>query len=266
LELLFLAWVWLGARVPGLPRDASRALKLRVVAGRVLRGVFSRRFGAFLKALVLDGLIHRRLWRTDRRRWLAHSAVFWGFLILGAFSIVVGVAVEFLNPDPARSSFPIVWPVHHPIVEFLVDMDHPVNAALNEGCGLLVLAGLALTAWRRYVRRDAQLRTRGPDTTILALLFAIAGGGYVVEALRFMAEGVPIGQAIYAPLGYGLSLLLGLLPLSREAWAGVHFWAFFAHFATVNLLLFAMPLTKFVHTLMSPLVVALNAVEDEAAP
>ncbi len=263
LEMLFLAWVWLGARTPGLPRDAARALKLRVLAGRVIRGVLSRRLGAFLKALVLDGLLHRRLFHTDKQRWLVHSAVFWGFLALGLLSIVTGAAVEFLNPDPAHSRSPVVFPVHHPIVAMLVDKDHPLNAALNEGLGLLVLVGLALTAWRRYIRRDAQLRTRGPDTAILVLLVVITGGGYVVESLRFLAEGTPAGQAMFAPLGYGLAQLLGLLPVSREAWAGAHFWAFFAHFATVSLLLFAMPFTKFFHAIIGPLVVALNAVVEE---
>jgi len=262
LEMLFLAWVWLGARAPGLPRDASRGYKLRVVAGRARRGVLSRRSGVFLKTLILDGLIHRRLFHTDKLRWLAHSAVFWGLALMGGLSIVTGIAAEFLNPHPDPRLSPIVYPSHHPIVEILVDMDHPITAALNEGLGLLVLAGLALAAWRRYVRRDTQLRTQGPDTALLALLAVIAGGGYVVEALRFLAEGTPAGQAMFAPLGYGLALLLGLLPLSREAWAGVHFWAFFAHFATVSLLLFAMPFTKFFHALISPLVAALNAVDE----
>lgn len=265
LEMLFLGWVWLGARAPDLPRDAPRGRKLRALARRVAWGVLSRRGGAFFKALLMDGLIHRRLFHTDRRRWLAHSAVFWGFLALGLLSVVTGAAVEFLNPEPAHSHSPVVLPVRHPIIAVLVDMDHPVNAALNEGLGLLVLAGLVLAAWRRYVRRDAQLRTRGPDTAILLLLAVIAGGGYVVEALRFLAEGTSASRAMFAPLGYGLSLLLGFLPLSREVWVGIHFWAFFAHFATVSLLLFAMPFTKFVHALISPLVAALNTV-DEVAP
>jgi len=262
LEMLILAWIWLGARVPGLPRDAWRGRKLRVIVGRVLRGIFSRRIGTFVKALVLDGLVHRQLFRTDKLRWFAHSAVFWSFLLLGILSTITGMTVEFLNPHPEHSQSPIVFPIHHPLIEAIVNMDHPVTAVLNEGLSLILLLGLLLIVWRRYVQRDAQLRTRGPDTAILVLLVVIMVGGYMLEAFRFLAEGVPAYQAIFGPLGYGLALLLGFLPLSQEAWGGIHFWFFFAHFASVSLLLFYMPFSKFFHTVMSPLVVALNAVEE----
>jgi len=258
LEMLVLLWVWLGARVPGLPRDASRGRKLAVISQRVLRGLFSRRLGTFVKALVLDGIVHRQLFHLSKRRWFAHSAVFWSFLALGLLSTITGVAVECLNPQPEHSLSPIVFPVHHPLIEALVDMDHPVMALLNEGLGLVLLLGLALAAWRRYFQRDPHLRTRGPDTAILVLLAIITSGGYVVEALRFLAQDVPPDRAIFAPLGHGLARLLGLLPLSQETWVGIHFWAFFAHFISVNLLLFYLPFSKFFHIVLSPLVVALN--------
>jgi len=260
LEMLLLLWIWLGARVPGLPRDASRGHKLGVIIGRVLRSIFSHRLGTFMKALVLDGMVHRQLFRVSKLRWFAHTAVFWSFLVLGVFSTITGVAVELLNPHPEHSLSPIVFPVQHPIVEALVDMDHPVMAVLNEGFGLLLLAGLALVFWRRYLQRDAQLRTQGPDNAILVLLAVIVVGGYVLEALRFLAEGVPASLAIFGPLGYGLALLLGFLPLSQETWAGIHYWAFFAHFISVSLLLFYLPFSKFFHIVSSPLVVALNTI------
>jgi hypothetical protein len=263
LEILILAWIWLGARVPGLPRDASRLRKLAVIIGRMLKGIFSRGIITFIVALVLDGMVHRRLFRTDKLRWFAHSTVFWSFLILGVLSTITGVAVEFFNPIPANRLSPIGIPLQNPIIDMLVDMDNPVTAILNEGFGLIMLIGLFFVLWRRYGKRDTQLRTKGPDTTLLVLLAIVVLGGYVVEAFRFLAEGVPANEAIFGPIGYLLSLILGLLPLSREVWEVVHFVFFFAHFLTVSLLLFAMPFSKFFHTVMSPLVVALNAVEEK---
>jgi hypothetical protein len=58
--MAFLRSTWLKARVPGLPATASRWRKLGAVASSALRLIFSRRIWRLLRALVVDGMVHRR--------------------------------------------------------------------------------------------------------------------------------------------------------------------------------------------------------------
>ena len=140
IELAFVLSVWLKARVPGLPADASRWRKLGASLRFGFKLVFSRRIWMLLKALVVDGMVHRRLYRVDLRRWAVHIAVFGSWLALGVLSTVTGVVVEILpllgmTPSEA-ASVPIIGPLYHADVWWV--------ALLNELLGLVVLGGMIL--------------------------------------------------------------------------------------------------------------------------
>lgn len=253
-EMGWLLSLALRARVPGLPADASRCRKLQVLVGRALRFLFSRHFFPFLARLVTDGMLHRQVFGVSRFRWAVHALVFGSFLILGLLSILTGVAVEIL---------PALLPPEHilnanALSSALRDADHPAVALANEVLGLLLLLGLALAAWRRYVRRDALLRTVASDGVFLGLLAFIVLSGYPVEAFRLLAEG-DLSAGAWGFLGAGLAWLLSHI---QADWATWHDGAFWLHFALVNLLLFYMPFSRFAHALASPLVAALNAMEE----
>ncbi len=253
-EIGWLLSLALQARVPGLPADTSRWRKFQVVMGRVLRFLFSRRLFSFLAQLVSEGLLHRQVFGANRFRWAVHLLVFGSFFVLGVLSTVTGVAVEIL---------PALFPPEHflnanALSSALRDMDHPAVALANEVLGLLLLLGLALAAWRRYVWRDPLLRTVASDGVLLALLTLIALSGYPLEAFRLLAEGSPSAGA-WGFLGAGLAWLLSPAPAD---WAFWHEAAFWLHFALANLLLFYTPFSRFAHTLASPIVAALNSAEE----
>ena len=96
LELIFVLSVWLKARVPGLPANAPRWRKLGAAVAYSLKLIFSRRGWLLLKALVVDGMVHQRLYRADLRRWAVHISVFGSWLVLGVLSTLTGVVVEIL--------------------------------------------------------------------------------------------------------------------------------------------------------------------------
>ena len=69
-ELAFVLSVWFKARIPGLPADASRWRKLGASLGFAVGLIFSRRIWPLLRALVVDGMVHRRLYHSSLRRWI----------------------------------------------------------------------------------------------------------------------------------------------------------------------------------------------------
>jgi nitrate reductase gamma subunit len=257
LEMLYILSIWLRGRVSDLVPDASRLRKLGAVLRIVLGVVFSRYVFVALKALIRDGILHLPLFERSKPRWLAHIAVFGSFFLLGAISTVTGLAVEVLYP---------VFHIEHPIVLMLINFDHPLMAFTNEFLNLVFLAGLMAIVYRRFVLKDAQLRTIVADKVVLSILFAIVLTGYPLEAFRLLADEVTKGPlqttAVFGFIGYPLSRLIK--PLNWP-WETLHFWTFFLHFGIVTSLMFYMPFSKFFHTIMSPLVVVINKVADERA-
>jgi nitrate reductase gamma subunit len=282
--LLAIVSVWLKARMPGLPDNASRWRKLWAGILFVLRFVFSRRIWIFLKSLFVDGLAIRRLYKTDVRRWLIHASILGSWLILGIVSTITGVVVEFLprlgmTPEEA-ASIPIIGQLFHADVWWV--------ALLNEVLGLVVMAGMLLVLWRRYVKKDAQLRTTRVDTLILVLLALIAFSGFPTETFRLLADytsapGVfapapemippeklpevlyPVWGPQWAFVGYLSALVLGGLAVGEVVWEVLHNVFFWSHFLIVLGLLYLLPFSRFFHIVMGPTIVAYNTTMEQEA-
>jgi len=278
LELAFILSVWLKARVPGLAADASRWRKLAVTLRLGLGLIFSLRLWGLLRALVRDGLVHRRLYRTDLRRWGVHLAVFGSWLLLGTLSILTGVVVEILpllglSPEQA-ASIPLLGHLYHADVWWV--------ALLNEVLGLIALVGMLLVVYRHYFRPEPQLRTTATDRLVILLLTLIAFSGFPTETFRLLADyTTPAGIFAPAPamialdrlplalygvwgpqwafVGYGSAALLGSLHLDSAVWAFLRSLFFWGHFFIVTALLFLLPFTRFFHVIASPVIVAYNS-------
>ena len=282
IELIFLLSVWLKARVPGLPTDASRWRKLGAALGFALGLIFSRRIWTLLKSLVVDGMVHRRLYRTDLRRWAIHISVFGSWLALGVFSTFTGVVVEILpllgvSPE-AAASIPLLGHLFHADVWWV--------ALLNELLGLIVIVGMILVIYRRYIQKDPQLRTITADNIVIGLLTLIAFSGFPVEIFRLLAD-YTTTAGVFAPnpamlspekfplvlhrvwgpqwgfAGYLSATVLGALHLSSGVWEVLHNIFFWLHFLIVTALLYYLPFSRFSHVIMSPVIVAYNTMRDQ---
>jgi len=284
LELLFILSVWLKASVPGLPADASRWRKLGAALKRCSGLIFGRRLWVLLQALAVDGMLHRRLYQVDRRRWAVHITVLGSWLALGLLSIVTGVVVEILPlfgmSPPEVAAVPLFGHLFHADVWWV--------ALLNDLLGLLALGGMLLVIYRRYVEKDPQLRTTLADGIVIGLLTLIALSGFLAEGFRLLAD-YTTAAGIFAPdpglipterlpavlhsawgpqwgfAGYLLALLLGSLHLSPGVWLGVYNVVFWLHFFMVTILLFYLPFSRFFHAIMSPVVAAYNGMRDGQA-
>jgi nitrate reductase gamma subunit len=284
LELLFILSVWLKARIPGLPPDASRWRKLRAALRFIIGVIFSKRIGAILRALIVDGMVHRRLYHIDLRRWAVHIAVFGSWLALGIVSNITGVVVEILpllgmSPESV-AAIPVLGHLFHADVWWV--------ALLNELLGLVVIAGMLLVIYRRRIQKDPLLRTIPADNIVIGLLTLIAISGFFAESFRLLADyttaaGVfapdpamlspeklpPVLHHVWGPqwgfVGYLLASLLGALQLSPDVWEAIYSAIFWLHFIIVTTLLFYLPFSRFFHVIMSPMIVAYNTLLDAKA-
>jgi len=239
--------IWFQGQVNSLHGPVTRR-KFWGVLGFVISTVFSSRFSLVLKALILDGLLHRRLWATDKLRWLAHFCLLIGFSFLFALSTFTGFFEEILH---------FMLHIEHPFVLSVINKDTPVMALLNEVFGLVIAAGLILVIIRRYLQRPAQLRTEAVDTATIIFIALIMLTSYPTEAFRYLMENTAPTSGWWGFVGYALALLLR--PLAWP-WDKVHFWSFFIHVWSCQLFLLYLPFSKFFHVAVSPLVATVNSV------
>lgn len=195
------------------------------------RAVVWDRFGARLRRL-LAAIAHATLFRK-RLPGLMHALIFFGFLILFAATTVVFVDAD-LRLKIMHGWFYLVFQ------SLIVDL-----------FGLLVLVGLGVAAYRRYLLRPVTLEHREPaDAILLGSLFMITLTGFGLEGLRLAvthdqwAGWSPIGLAFahaLRPLGSGTAL--------KDAYP----WLWGAHVLMWHTLLACVPYTKAIHAFTSPL-------------
>jgi len=281
LMMLYFLSVWLKSRVPGVGMRASRWRKLGAAIGYVLGIIFSRRIWPLLRAFIVEGLFQGRLLRKNLLRWSTHMAVFGSFLVMGVISTLTGVVVEFLPllgmSAEKVAAIPVLGQLFHADVGWV--------ALVNELLGLVLLAGMILVLYRRYVKRDPQLRTNPIDNVIIFLLTLIAFSGIFTETFRLLAD-YTTANGVFAPaatmlspeklppslypvwgpqwgfVGYALAWLFGLIKADPSVWQVVLNVVFWLHFLIVTALLFYLPFSRFAHVIAGPVIVAYNTMLD----
>jgi Fe-S oxidoreductase/nitrate reductase gamma subunit len=155
----------------------------------------SRRILDFLGIAIVDGIIHRKFFGADKKDWrfrelypgLMHFFIFSGFGIL-----FLATALEVIN---------------HYFVHFLEGNVYLAYALLADVFGILVIIGVLMALFRRYVMKPERLDNRGDDLITLLLILAAVVTGFVVEGFRIAATELQThpGWAPWSPGGYVLA-------------------------------------------------------------
>lgn len=175
--------------------------------------------GVFLRVLVLDVLLFRRVWRRSRPRWAVHMAMFWVFVLLGVFLLLSIIALVLAYLDPAGPGGVFAGVVKQLSLPYSVT-----------GYVLVVASGIALA--RRLAVREVRERTRFSDLFLVGSVFVIGVTGMVAE--WFSGFDLFVGPAIT-----NWDVALQILSL--------HIYAAFLLFVMM------IPWSRFRHIIASPL-------------
>ena len=188
---------------------------------------------------------------------IMHGALFFGFLMLLAYTTLI-----FIQDDFLLKFFGITYLQGslYLTLEFLGDV-----------LGIAFVVGLLIAVYRRYVMHLDRLETRWDDGFILGMLIWIGVSGFILEALRFVCSGqLACGPnnlqnfwpwATFSPVGGALGRLLGITGLQAVgAWQLYQgFW--WLHLCSVMFLIASVPYTKLVHVFTSGANVAMAPVK-----
>ncbi len=235
--------VWLTGSLPG-EGSANPLYKGLKLLGHALMTIFSLKIALIIRAMILDVLLQRRLYRQSKARWLIHSLIFLPFVFRFTWGLVALMAS--------------LWKPEWPWVWAMIDKNHAGTAFLFDLTGIMVLFGVTLAVIRGLLKRSDSLPGLPRQGYLaLGLLGGILVIGYVTEGVRIAMTGAP-GDAQSAFVGYGLSLLF----LGASGLTEAYGYIWYIHAMLAGAFVAYLPFSRLFHIIMAPVVLAMNAVSE----
>ncbi|RJO68018.1 MAG: 4Fe-4S dicluster domain-containing protein [Myxococcales bacterium] len=117
-----------------------------------------------------------------------------------------------------------------------------------DAAGLLILVGVGMAVWRRYVKKPKTLETKLGDTVALALIALLVVTGFLTEGLRIAVKGDE--WMWLTPVGVAFSWLFA--GVSASTGETIHVVLWWLHTVLAMGWIASIPYTKFVHLLALP--------------
>ncbi len=213
-----------------------------------------KRIRAFSRYKIFHVLLHGKLFGMSRG---AHFRELYPGAI--HFLIFSGCAVLFMGTVLVAAS--------HYIYDFLEDDVYLGASLVIDIFGLLLIIGVVMAIYRRYVQKPDRLDNRREDLIALLLLLFIAVSGFVVEGLRIAATELETSPewAAWSPGGYLVAL--GLRGLGQTALLSWHQAIWWLHsIAAIGAIVYvALTWNRLWHIIVSPLNVFLRNLEARGA-
>ena len=200
----------------------------------------SDRLGSRLLSVLTHGIGQVRI-AQDLYAGVMHLTIFWGMVAL-----FLGTVLATVDWDVTRLFMGF---------QFLTDGLYVFYELILDIFGLLLMLGLGMAAYRRYILRPARLLNNLggglslDDAYVLGMLALIAITGYLVEGLRIAV--VQPSWAAWSPVGKLLASIFIALgdPTNRN----LHLTIWITHTLVAFAFIASIPFTKLFHIVTTPL-------------
>jgi len=190
-------------------------------------GSWKIRIKVGLRTLLIDSAGHRKFVKHETYPGLMHFLIVWGLLLL--FVATTIDAFEF-NTEKYLG-----WDL--PTREISLQLELIWDIA-----GLMLIAGIGMAAYRRYVIRPDRLNTMLENSVLLILLFGQAMSGFVLQSFRMAATELEPSSELYSvessywsPFSYVIALGIRGFGFSVQAMESSHFILWWGHAALMTL-------------------------------
>ncbi len=186
-------------------------------------------WGQFFKTIFLTGRVPR-----VKHVGIFHGLIYFGFLILWVATDLV--AIHYDTP------FKVFTGTTYIIISFLADI-----------AGLMVISGIAIAYYRRYVKRPEYLNSSRPKQELFMymMLLSLVLAGYLIEGIRIAGTGMPAGEALWSPIGYLIAS--SFLGMDDTVMAALYKALWFYHMVNTMIFIGSFGFSKFSHVLLLPL-------------
>ena len=192
--------------------------------------------------MVLNVLFQKRLFEHSPGRWFIHGLLFFPMALRFLWGIVA------LSGSLWGKQWPWVWQ--------MIDKNSGATALFFDLTGVMIISGVLLALFRHLFDRPhgiAGLPRR--SYLALALLGGIVVTGFILEGMRIAMTGAT-GSAAFAFVGFGLSKLF----TNPGAVSDGYGYGWYVHAVLTGAFIVFLPFSRLLHIILSPVVLALNAV------
>ena len=160
-------WFTQDMRPSAIPA-APAAVRVAEALKGVLGSLFSAQCILIIKSIFVDLLFQKRIFDKSALRWLAHTLIFTGFILLLLMHAMHSVVTEYLFRNYQSTLNPYIF--------------------LRNLFGLMVLAGVAIAVFRRISLKPQRLRTSISDWAALVFLTVIILSGMLLEGTKISSH------------------------------------------------------------------------------
>jgi heterodisulfide reductase subunit C/nitrate reductase gamma subunit len=133
----------------------------------ILGSLFTAKIFILLRVFIFDVVIQIRVFREDKLRWLMHICIYGGFMLLLLMHALDALITSNLFSDYSST--------HNPFM-FLRDL-----------FGAIVIVGLAIALYRRFVLKVPRLATNAMDRYTIIILAFVLISGILLEGAKIVS-------------------------------------------------------------------------------
>ncbi|UCG11423.1 MAG: 4Fe-4S dicluster domain-containing protein [Deltaproteobacteria bacterium] len=164
LGLIYKVSNWFRYSISVEVKDIPASARVFAAVKGVIRVLFSNKLFTLLKVFVLDVCLQVKVLREDFLKWAMHMCIYYGFLLL----LLMHGLDELITP----AIFPNYYPTLNPF------------PTLRDLFGLLIIIGIAIAIYRRFILKVARLRTSPMDIYAIAILAIIMISGFLLKGTK----------------------------------------------------------------------------------
>ena len=162
--LLYKISTWFRHRIGLDAKECSTAERAAAAIKGIAITLFSGKILTLFRVFIVDVLLQIRVLRQDFLRWLMHICLYVGFMLL--------LLMHALDKFITSVLFPEYYSTINPFM-FLRDL-----------FGFLVILGIAIALYRRFIMKVPRLQTGGQDYYALTILTVIMISGVLLEGTK----------------------------------------------------------------------------------
>jgi heterodisulfide reductase subunit C/nitrate reductase gamma subunit len=164
LGVIYKAYTWFSRKIGVSARNYTTSQRFSAAVKGTVKVVFSSKILRLIKAFILDVVFQRRALKENFLRWLMHMLLYGGFMLL-----LLMHALENFVSAKLFSGY------HSTVNPFMF---------LRDFFGFMVLVGIGIAIFRRFILKVPRLKTSGMDAYAILIVVVIVFSGIILEGVK----------------------------------------------------------------------------------
>lgn len=164
LGMIYKISTWFSRKIGISANDITTSERVFAAAKGITGTIFSLKIFVLLKVFILDVLLQKRILKENFLRWVMHMLIYGGFMLL--------LLMHALDTIITESFFSEYYSTLNPFL-FLRDF-----------FAIMVIVGLAIAVYRRFVLRVPRLHSNPMDYYVISILAIIMISGILLEGVK----------------------------------------------------------------------------------